>query len=150
MLLGSGFGSQHDGVKKGGRRNSPALFCFCLGWLGDGAGAEVGGVGTVVGTEGEAVGLDECGAVDGGPHESPCEDCLAGPAGRCGEGDTAGATSRLGHQALSHHGAVDGDIDGVLSVGARIHIGVWSEGDADAGGFRERGRGEHHRGHSSL
>ena len=46
--------------------------------LGDGAGAEVRGGGTVVGTEGEAVVLDDGGLFNGGADEAPEMDGLTG------------------------------------------------------------------------
>lgn len=116
---------------------------------GYGAGAEVEGIGAVVGSEGESVALDGGGAVDGGAYESPEVDGLARPL-RHRERRLAAGAGHLGHQALSFIGTVGGDIDAVLTEGACFDIHIGSERYADAGGYLKRGGGENHRGDTSF
>lgn len=117
--------------------------------LGDGAGAEVGGGGAVVGTEGEAVVLDDGGLLNGGADEAPEMDGLAGPF-RYRECGFAGGAVDQGHLALPFLRTVGGDIDGVLGEGSCRDVNIGSEGYCDTRRLSERRGGELHRQHTAV
>ena len=129
------------GRRKGvGSGSESTPFAFCLG---DGAITEVGGGGTVVGTEGEAVVLNEGGLVNRGADEAPEMDGLARPF-RYRECDFAYRAFYYGHLALTLLRTVGGDIDGVLTKGSCRDVYTRSECYLDARRLHERGGGELH------